>query len=440
MRFSTHGLLAEVGQIPAVTRLVVAYSGGMDSHVLLHALHAVRDQLAAPVTAVHVHHGLQTQADHWVDHCRGVCQALQIPLHIITVDARARPGHSPEAEARQARYQALQRCISRGDCLLTAHHQDDQAETLLLQLLRGSGPKGLAGMPVVAALGDGRHARPLLAFGRAGLLQYAVHHRLHWVEDPSNTDTGLARNFIRHEIMPHLRQAWPAAAATLSRSARLCAEAAAVLEQQCVHWLTDMMARDGSLSIDQLQQFDEARQGLLLQHWLKVCALPAANEKHIQQIRQAMLSPPDRNPEIRWQHVIIRRYRGRLYATMQVDGPEVPEVLGWHWPQPLSLPSAIGGQLHARRVIGRGLRTALLPDQLEVRFRHGGERCRPAGRAGHHVELKKLLQQSAVPPWLRRRWPLIYVEGQLAAVAGICDCEPFQATGVDEGVEIQWLR
>jgi len=199
MMFSPDPLLQQLLRYPQPPAYWVAYSGGLDSHVLLHALASLRGRLAAGIGAVHVNHGLQADALHWETHCRHVCEGLGVRYVPLRVTAAAAAGESPEAAARAARYTALADWLPERHCLLTAQHQDDQAETLLLQLLRGSGVHGLAAMPDMAVLGAGRHQRPLLAFSRAQLHHYAAAHRLDWIDDPSNTDTAFDRNYLRQQ-------------------------------------------------------------------------------------------------------------------------------------------------------------------------------------------------------------------------------------------------
>jgi len=216
--FNQSRLLEILKALPDSGRLLVGYSGGMDSHVLLHAVWGLRNELKLEMSAVHVNHGLQSDAEAWADSCADFCRSQQIPIAIIQVDATPEKGESPEAAARDSRYCALHDLMLKGDILLTAHHSDDQAETVLLQLLRGSGPSGLSAMPIISGFGPGFHARPLLEFSRAELAEYAQHNRLQWLEDFSNSDTSFDRNFLRQEVVPLLKQRWPAMHKTLSRS------------------------------------------------------------------------------------------------------------------------------------------------------------------------------------------------------------------------------
>lgn len=215
MSFGKAGLLSQLQSLPRPSGYLVAYSGGLDSHVLVHALAGLRAELRLPVRALHVHHGLQPQADDWVVHCEAVCRQLEIPLLVEQLDLAPGAGESIEAAARAARYAAIAKHLRRDEMLLTAQHRDDQAETLLLQLLRGAGLEGLSGMPGCRAWQGGWHARPLLDVDREALAVYARDHQLQWIEDPSNLDERFDRNYLRHRVMPLLRARWPSATTTL---------------------------------------------------------------------------------------------------------------------------------------------------------------------------------------------------------------------------------
>jgi len=269
--FTSDYLLQQLRRHPdTVPCFHVAYSGGLDSHALLHALCAVRDQLDVRIAALHVHHGLQAEADHWERHCRQVCAALDVDFTVLSVDARAGRGESPEAAARSARYGAITAWLPARHCLLTAQHQDDQAETLLLQLLRGSGVSGMAAMPETGPCGAGIQLRPLLGVTRAALQDYARQHGLVWIEDPSNSDTAFDRNFLRQRVMPVLRERWPAASSSLSRSAAHCAAASELLAQQAAHELQTLYGkRQGTVSASGLAALSGVRRDNVLRAWLK---------------------------------------------------------------------------------------------------------------------------------------------------------------------------
>ena len=422
-----------------VMRYWLAYSGGLDSHVLLHALHGLSDrQPSLTLGAVHVHHGLRPEADQWAAHCLAVCTALEIPCQVLHVQARPAVGESPEDAARRARYLALQGVVGAGDCLLTAHHQDDQAETLLLQLLRGCGVAGLAGMPACAEFGSGLLARPLLTHSRAELRDYAERHKLRWVEDGSNAETGYDRNYLRHEIMPRLRARWPATAAALTRSAGHCAAAADLLQTLATQDLASLRGPlPGTLLIDRLRALDATRQDNALRAWLRELNLPTPSTAHLRQLRCELLTAAvDAMPCVRWPGAELRRYRKLLYAMTPLMAHDAEQVLDWDLRQPLTLPGG-AGHLHVALSSGHGLDAGLRGQRIKVRFRRGGEICKPVGR-GHHHDLRKLFQEAGVPPWHRERIPLLFVDGRLAAVVGYWVCEPYQAAEQAPGLVVEW--
>ncbi len=441
---ATTRLLQQLGealqQIPA-NRYWLAFSGGIDSHVLLHAMATLRPQLSATLNAVHVNHGLNAKAAQWAAHAVSVCDLLDIPCHVFNVNASAKKGESPEAAARDARYHAFSTLIETGDVLLTAHHREDQAETLLLQLMRGAGPHGLAAMPHSRSFSNGQLARPLLAIEQALINDYAAEKALLWVEDPSNQDLGFERNFLRHEVMPILKAHWPALSTTLSRSAAHCADAAGLLDELAVEdlkcaaqWQLGRPLPE-RISLDYLHQMSVRRRKNLLRFWIKKLYLGVVSSVVIEQIEASMMNvKEDATPLVSWQGGELRRYRQHLYAMPPLPSFDALVMLHWQWSKGgLKLPAAQGvlnahiSKTHVKNENTHGLSLAQcerLP--MTVRFRRGGERCQLAGRQHRH-ELKGLLQQAGVPPWQRERIPLIYLGDQLAAVVGYYDCEPFLA-------------
>lgn len=440
MTFTPEALLPLLLEIPDVKRWRVAFSGGLDSVVLLSALQRLRESGALPkaLDAIHVHHGLSPDADTWARHCAEVCDALNLPFSQREVVVTAVDGKGIEAAARQARYTVLEQGMVPGDCLLMAHHADDQAETLFLQLLRGSGPHGLAAMPVSRPFGNGLLARPLLGFRRAELAAWAAQAGLCWVEDHSNQQQALDRNFLRHSVVPLLEQRWPSLTTTLARSARLCGESAELLEELAAIDITAAATDDPrALRWHALAGLSLARRRNLLRDWIVRCGFQLPNAKRLERMATDFWdADPDRNPALCWEGVEMHRYRDRLYLMPALPAFDSARRIAWDISSPLDLPGA--GRLSAVQRRGAGLalpRTTASP--LSVRFRQGGERCRPAGRGGSHP-LKKLLQEHAVPPWLRDRIPLIYNGDELIAVADKVICEGY-ATPVDEyGWVLKW--
>ncbi len=412
-------------------RWLVGYSGGIDSSVLLHLCAAYRgtDSKAPPLLAVHVNHGISTEADRWQTHCERQCAALDIPL-LTAAAQRAPPQGGPEATARRARYAAYLRHLNPGDTLFLAHHQDDQLETLLLHLCRG-GTAALSGMPSQRTLGPAQLVRPLLDTSRAAIHAWAIQRQLIWVEDASNRDEHFDRNYLRHRILPLLEQRWPSLAHTASRSARLGDEERQLHDDLAAQDLTTT-ACDKGLSVAALRTLSPARRHNLLRYWLsRLGAPPLRYSSHTHIERDFLNSREDASPLLAWGGYQLRRYRGTLYALPQLPMPPQQHHT-WQPLEPLQLSGM--GQLCAQRVEGGGLR---LQRQLEVRFRSGGERCRPCGSA-HSRPLKKLLQERGVPPWLRERVPLIYFEGQLAAVADLWVCQHFAANAGEAGLSLSW--
>lgn len=422
MVFTPENLLNHLNSLSNFTRYVIAYSGGLDSTVLLHALASNRQGLNAALQAVHIHHGLQSEADTWCEHCEQFCTKLNIPHQIFWVNARHNPGESPEAAARHARYNALHPLISSRTCLLTAQHQDDQAETLLLQLLRGAGPKGLAAMPSLARFSDGHHARPLLTYTRAELMQYAKDKQLLWIDDPSNFDIGYDRNLLRHHVIPQLKRRWPSSSRVLSRVAGIQAETAKLCSALAdIDRSSAAGSRPNTLSIISLKRLSKARQNNLLRHWIHTRGLPVPSSTQLARVDQEMIDArPDSTPLLHWPGAELRRYRDDLYAIPPLLVHETTQEIPWDLREDLPIPH-LGVTLKMQTLKAQGLNLQPRQHAAVIRFRRGGERCQPKGRSHHHA-LKKLFQDSGVPPWERDRIPLIYVDEQLVAVWGYWVC------------------
>jgi tRNA(Ile)-lysidine synthase len=310
------------------------------------------------------------------------------------------------------------------DVLLTAHHQDDQAETVLLQLLRGSGAHGLAAMPALVPFGQGRHARPLLGFTRAQLEGYARAEGLTWIEDPSNRDTHIARSLLRVDVFPRLLKRWPGAPGSLARTAQHLAEAAHLLDDLAALDLAVCLQADGSLDIGGLAPLSTPRQRNVVRFWIRRRGLRAPAPAVLDQVvAHVSRLPQTRHALVGWAEGEIRRYRDRLVLRRASSAPQ-PFVLAWNPPAPLDL---AGRRLRVVEGHGEGLsRQRLSGRRLTVRSRRGGETCQLGGRR-HHTRLKKLLQTAGVPPWERSTLPLVYVDDQLAAIGDRWVCEPFQA-------------
>ena len=429
-------LLDTLQEIPSPEGYLIALSGGLDSVVLLHAMVAIRTDLDLPLRAVHVDHGLHPASSEWSAHCRDLCRELDVPLVQLRVDVPRRTRASPEELAREARYRAISGILRHREMLLLAQHGDDQAETFLLQLLRGAGVEGLAAMPRVRSWQCGWMARPLLGFTRAELEQWAGARGLSWIEDPSNLDTGIARNYLRHQVLPLLRRRWPALAGTIGRSAAHCAEAAEILREVAEADLEKSCPSPWQLSLPALQQLSRARQRNLLRHWLRSRGVPVPSRKVLESIlEQGSMASGEAAPHLRWKGGEIRRYRDRLYLFPGAL-PEFPGDLrlSWSGNGALSLPEGLG----SLSLVGE--RPGWFPwSGVEVIFRGEGARCRPSGRQGTR-SFKKYCQEFGIPPWLRPLLPLVLVDGKLAAIADYGFCEPFSGPPAIVWERSEWLR
>lgn len=426
--------LAAALPAPPAGRILVGYSGGMDSHVLLHL--AWRRYGAGALAAIHVHHGLSPHADVWLNHCATTCAGLGVAFCSQRVDGRQ--GHGgPEANARAARYGAFVQLVGEGDLLLLAHHAEDQAETVLYRLLRGG---AAIGMPAMRPLGQGRLARPLLPFSRHQLRAYAEGEGLCWIEDESNAALQADRNYLRHQVVPALMGRWPDAVARLGRAAvrsELTTRLQGDLAQSDLAELDERPARVGrSLDLQRLLALPAHRRDNLLRHWLPAPGLPVPGDSVLASlVRDLARAEDDTCPLVSWSGGQWRRYRNRLHLLPPGwGGNPMAERGPWRWSpeQPLLLPD--GARLQASPVLGTGLRAM---GELLVRYRQGGERVQPLGRWAA-TSLKKALQESGLEPWLRDRVPLIEAAGQIVAVGDLFVCAA-AVPGPDEpGWRLVW--
>ncbi|MGK3143046.1 tRNA lysidine(34) synthetase TilS [Pantoea sp. C2G6] len=414
--------------------LVVAFSGGLDSTVLLHQLWRWQQQHPqSRLRALHVHHGLSPNADRWAAHCVALCQQWQLSCEVlrVTVDGS---NSGVEAAARTARYQALSASLQPGEVLLTAQHLDDQCETFLLALKRGSGPAGLAAMPHARALGAHRLLRPLLHHSRQSLEQYARHWQLAWIEDESNQDLRYDRNFLRQRLLPELCQRWPHFAEATARSAALCREQEQLLDELLADQLAALIQPDGSLHFPPLLTMSEARANALLRRWIAAQGGVMPSRDALNRIRdEVMASREDAQPQLRLGAAEVRRYRQRLYWL-----PPLSSLRGIQlaWPdlrQPLVLPHH-SGVLFASQAQSL-LRYPRPDEQVSVRFHIQG-RVHLAGRTGSR-EVKKVWQELQVPPWQRERLPLIFYNQTLIGSPGLFITGD-GAAGDGEGWQAVW--
>ncbi|MCZ4059225.1 tRNA lysidine(34) synthetase TilS [Pantoea sp. LMR881] len=396
--------------------LVVAFSGGLDSTVLLHQLWTWHQQHPhSRLRALHVHHGLSPNADHWAAHCVAIAEQWQLGCQVLRVKVDRRK-QGTEAAARQARYQALSAALQPGETLLTAQHLDDQCETFLLALKRGSGPAGLAAMPLAMTLGENRLLRPLLGCSRQKLENYAQAHQLEWIEDESNEDVRYDRNFLRQHLLPQLTARWPHFAEATARSAALCGEQEQLLDELLAEQLQALIQPDGSLHFTCLLNLSEVRVNALLRRWIGWHGGPMPSRDALTRIRQeVMLSREDAQPRLQLGRFEIRRFRQQLYWLPLQDTLRDCE-LPWHnLSEPLLLPQELGSLQASQSE--HVLRQPRADEQVSIRFQAQGY-FHIVGRAGGR-EIKKLWQALNIPPWQRERIPLIYYNQTLICAPGL---------------------
>ena len=421
MSFNAADLLRRLVELEGLTappkRFVIALSGGLDSTVLAHMLSTTRQDHGIALQAVHVDHRMQADSRSWARHCKRFAAELDLEFVCEVTDVDLAGGDGPEAAARDARYAALEKHVDDGDWLLSAHHGDDQAETLLLNLLRGSGPAGLAGMQAMRSFATGWLVRPLLDVPRDELVAYAVRKDLSWIDDPSNADRGYDRNFLRSEVLPLLKQRWPHAGAKLARSAELARDSSNLLADLAALDIAAIGGVCNKLPATALGTLSPPRQRNLLRYAAQISGLPAPGAVHLQAILEQLLpAREDAEPLVSWLGGEARRYRDTVYLQ--------PTFRAANFESGASLVAGsvrIGpglGVLTLGPGDGPGLSEASLKQGLSVRRREGGEEIKPVGQT-HTRKLKKLLQEEGVLPWLRNELPLVYSGNYLVAVADL---------------------
>ncbi len=420
--------------------LLLGLSGGLDSCVLLHLLAATKQTIPFKLHAMHVHHGLSVNADAWADFCLQQCKLLNVPLQIVRVNIDENTQLGVEGAARRLRYEALfsiKLDEEQPDFVVTAHHQDDQAETLLLQLFRGAGVKGLASMAAVDKFR--RLLRPLLEVSRQTLQDYATQHQIRWCEDESNNDTRYERNFVRNNVMPVLEIRYPAVKSVLARSASHLAEASDLLDT-LAEIDAETLRFNNSLCLQGLAALAPIRAKNVVRWWFANNHLAMPSTEYLSEIiKQLLNAKADANVNIQLnlnnqaQHLTLKRFQQRAYLLQEQSTPAFDLV--WNGEPELMLPN--GGKLQFKQVMGAGLALKFGMTKLRVTNRDGGERFKPNVLRPTRT-LKHLLQEANIPPWKRDCLPLIYWHDTLAFVPGIGISHELQAAAHELGVEIVW--
>ncbi len=423
--------------VPRGSSLLLGLSGGVDSVVLLHLLAQIFPRFSWRLRALHVHHGISPHADEWALFCSELCAQLSIPLQIEHVDITPLREMGIEAAARQLRHAALAR--QEVDFIALAHHRDDQAETLLLQLLRGAGVRGAAAMPRLKLRHDAASLlRPLLEAGRTELEAYAREHGLRWVEDDSNRDVSYPRNFLRHRVLPLLEQRFPSYRTTLARSASHFAEAATLLDELAAQDAI-VALEDERLSVAALRQLSEARGKNLLRYFLQLCGAPIPDSSRLaEMLRQLCCARQDAQLCVSWRGWQLRCYRGYAYV-LPVVSPARDFSIAWRGEAEVALPGS-HGVLSFTPATGRGIsREKLAEGQVLIRARHGSETLQPDAARPRRT-LRNLLQEHGVPPWQRELLPLLFCADELVCVPGVALAAGYQAKAGEQGVVLGWRQ
>ena len=425
--------------------LLLALSGGLDSVVLLHLLASARQvnnsNIQFNLSALHVYHGLSLNANSWTHFCTELCESLHVPFAVKHVLVDKNSGLGIEAEARKQRYEALFNFADENeikpDFILTAHHQDDQAETLLLQLFRGTGVKGLSAMANIDE--KRRLLRPLLSVSKAALLEYATQHQLKWCDDESNSDTYYERNFVRHEVLPNLTSRYPAIQTVLARTAGHMAEASALLDD-LASIDASIYIKNNALDVKGLRDLSYARAKNLFRMWLANNQLAIPTAQQLDEIlSQCLNAKPDANIELEimladtHDYLMLKRYQDTVFLCSNI--PPVTYDLVWNGEPELILPN--GDKLLFSEVHGNGLAKKFGMARLRISNRVGGERFKPDALRPTRT-LKHLLQAVNMPPWQREHLPLIYWQDTLACVPNVGYAHELKAKEAEVGIQITW--
>jgi tRNA(Ile)-lysidine synthase len=426
-------------------RLVLGFSGGLDSVVLLEVLRRLAGPLDFRLSCVHVNHNISPNARSWAAFCERCCRRHDIPLAVHEVDVEPYRVEGLEAAARRVRYEIYAQ-QNKADFIVLAQHLDDQAETLLLQLLRGAGVKGGAAMPLVRTQGrrkpdQGARAaailRPMLALSRNQIEAYARANKLKWVEDESNADTRYDRNFLRHRVLPVIAQSFPGYRATLARAASHLAEASLILDQ-LAQADAKRAGKANTLAVAKLRRLGSARAKNLLRWLLQRQGGAAPEADRLQEgLRQLFEAGDDAAVHVTLGATELRRYAGYAYLLPALPEPPAQLRRNWDGRRVWALPE-LGGTLRFTRRLGAGLACARVRDEgLRLSLRQGGEKLRLRAK-GSTRSLKNLLQEARLPPWERERLPLIYCGDTLVAVPGLGVASGWQAGADEPGWLINW--
>ena len=428
--FGPDTLLERVARFPVPKRYWVGFSGGADSTALLLALHELTARLNAPIHAVHFDHGLQAQSADWAEHCEAFCETRDIPFLKRSLEIGQNSGSGPEERARNARYREVESILGEREMYLTAHHADDQAETLFLNLMRGSGVEGLAGIPAIRTLGEGWVARPLLDFQRDDLTGFLAETDTTWLEDPSNAETVFDRNYLRNIVFPMLEKRWPGVGSRLTRTARNARISATALAAFIERQSGDLLGDRIRMPLQKLLGFDRDMQALVLRQWLRRHEVPALPASRLDEfLAQLSLAQPDAQPEVQWADWMIKQYRHELWLHRRRPYPACTEAA---WTGGMNI--CLGPDTGEYRLKGAETR---IPDGWKVAPRAPGGRIRTVD-GGPSRKLKQFFQAASIPPWLRLGIPVLYWDDEPVALGDWVLGHRLQWWLTENDLELEW--
>jgi len=430
--FTAQTLLDILQSYQDVTNFIVGFSGGADSTALLHALCTVQNQLQTPFSAVHINHGLHDDAGAWQLQCESFCREYNIKLTCLAVEPDNRSGKGLEAEARHLRYEAMSALLKPGICLLTAHHADDQAETLLLNLMRGSGVDGLSSMPESRPIGEGVLKRPLLEFQSNALKHYLRENNIDWIEDPSNQYLNHDRNLVRHEIIPLLEKRWPGVSKRLLLTRKAMTDARFLLERLADEFLEEHLLHPFVLQVTSQTCKDSEMFKLVVRRWMKQSGAPSIPAYRLESLcEQVQHSDNDQNVTISWGGWTLHLYKHQLWLHCDTEILPCPTV---KWPKDsnaLDLGHDVGQLILKGRSPGSPTGEFIVGSRAsmaETAIRQGS----------HHKKLKNLFQAADIPPWLRDCVPLCELDGELVAIGDWCFDDDFASWMSESQIELSW--
>jgi tRNA(Ile)-lysidine synthase len=434
---SKDNFLSKINNFPGSRKYWIAFSGGMDSSVLLHLFYLNKDEIKQDIEVLYVNHGLQKESSKWGDFCEEQCRLYGLTFTQLLIKEDCPKGVSVEAWAREKRYSIIEEVMNESDVLFTAHHQDDQVETFFMQALRGAGARGLASMPIVKLVNDVFHSRPLLNYSREILQRFAEENNLIWQDDESNMDCRYDRNYIRHKIIPVVEERWPSYRETISRLINHQQEYKVLLDDLASNDLDHTQHNESMvLDLEKIKCLSDERQKNLILYWLSKSKLDLPGSRNLAQIiLDIICSPVDKSPCVTWKNTEVRRYKNLLYASKKTQEHDITVELTWKPEQALNV---LNETLTAKPGNGKGISKLKTKDaDFVIRYRRGGEKIHP-NNMEHLKTVKQLFQEKSVIPWLRDRIPLVYINEKLAVIPGFCVDKSFSANLDEPSWDICW--